>query len=294
MSREEANGLARAAERVRRSRLMRAPMKVVVPTAAALGAGAAVGAVAIGAIPDQGGVIHACYNTNTAVGAAPQFGQLRVIDPGAQDAPSAETSCQPGEQPISWNQQGPQGPEGPAGTPGADATATILGNTNFEITASPQAKMFLKLDGIKGESQDDKHKGDIDIESFAFGSEAPVVSARGTGAGAGKVTISTFQIVSKVNKATPKLEQDLATGKIIHGGEVDVVHRSAKGDAQVASYKVTDLALKSISIKGEKATVLGSFKAVNITLGSGQNTVSAKWNKVQNTGSWNLIPNKPG
>jgi type VI secretion system secreted protein Hcp len=293
MSREEANGLARAAERVRRSRLMRAPMKVVVPTAAALGAGAAVGAVAIGAIPGSDGVIHACYEKNV-VGADFEPGALRVLDPGNQGPNTDYNSCTANETPINWSQQGPPGPQGPQGPSGAAGSAAIVGNTNFEISASPHVAMFLKLNGIKGESQDDKHKGDIDIESFAFGSEAPVVSARGTGAGAGKVTISTFQIVSKVNKATPKLEQDLATGKIIHGGEVDVVHRSAKGDAQVASYKVTDLALKSISIKGEKATVLGSFKAVNITLGSGQNTVSAKWNKVQNTGSWNLIPNKPG
>jgi hypothetical protein len=38
--------------------------------------------------------------------------------------------------------------------------------------------------------------------------------------------------------------------------------------------------------------VLGSFKALQITLGSGRNTVTAKWNKVQNTGSWNLVQNK--
>ena len=29
--------------------------------------------------------------------------------------------------------------------------------------------MFLKLDGIEGESKDAKHAGEIDIESFAWG-----------------------------------------------------------------------------------------------------------------------------
>jgi len=28
---------------------------------------------------------------------------------------------------------------------------------------------FLKLDGIEGESQDYKHKGEIDVESFSWG-----------------------------------------------------------------------------------------------------------------------------
>src|SRR6202012_571972 len=103
MSREEASGIARAAERVRRSRLMRMPMKVIVPTAAALGAGAAVGAVAIGAIPDQNGVIHACYEKDVA-GADFEPGTLRVIDPSDQGAnvPPEDNSCTQDETPISW------------------------------------------------------------------------------------------------------------------------------------------------------------------------------------------------
>ena len=308
MSREEANGIARAAERMRRSRLMRAPLKVVVPTAAALGAGAAVGAVAVGAIPGSDKVIHACYLSSNPQGAQFSYGALRVIDPSlsGQDVPTDEYACNQNETAISWNQQGPPGPVGPTGKPGpagasgqagaagADGSATIVGNTNFGITATPHVDVFLKLDGIKGESADDKHKGEIDIESFAFGSEAPVVGSgsQSTGAGAGKVTVSTFSITKKIDKSSPILQRDLATGKVIKSGEVDVVHTTNKGELQVASYKVTDLALKSISIKGEGQTVDGSFKAMQITLGSGQNQVSVKWNKVQNTGSWNIVKNQ--
>lgn len=307
MSREEASAVARAAERLRRSRLMRGPMKVAIPTAAALGAGAAVGAAAIGS-PGQGGVIHGCYNTNTVVGTGTStYGDLRVIDPSqsTDDVPTWVYECQSDEATINWNQQGPPGQQGAKGASGAggasgksgaagsNGSVTILGNTNFGITATNKAQVFLKLDGINGESQDNGHKGSIDIKSFSFGSEAPVVSS-GSGAGAGKVTVSTFQIVSKLDKSTPTLERDLAIGKVIPSGEVDIVHVNAKTDTQVASYKLSDLALKSISIKGERVTVLGSFKTLQITLGSGQNTVSAKWNKVQNTGSWNLVPIKTG
>ena len=305
MSREEVNGLARAAERMRRSRLMRVPLKVAIPTAAALGAGAAVGAVAVGAIPGSDGVIHACYEKDVP-GADFTPGTLRVIDPSETSTNSEDNSCLPDEAPISWNQQGPPGPQGQRGAPGAggasgksgaagsNGSVTILGNTNFGITATPHADVFLKLDGIKGESQDDGHKGEIEIQSFAIGSEAPVVSSSSSGAGAGKVTVSTFQIVSRVDKSTPLLERDLATGKMISNGEIDVVHTNAKSQTQVASYKLTDLALKSIAIKVDRVTVLGAFKALQITLGSGQNAVSAKWNKVQNTGSWNLVQNKQG
>ena len=38
------------------------------------------------------------------------------------------------------------------------------------------ADFFLKLEGIDGESTDDKHKGELDIESFSWG-----VTQLGTG-----------------------------------------------------------------------------------------------------------------
>ena len=62
MSQEEASRIARAAHRARRSR---AVAKVALPTAAALGAGAA---VAIGSIGGTDQTITACYGTNTVPG----------------------------------------------------------------------------------------------------------------------------------------------------------------------------------------------------------------------------------
>ena len=38
--------------------------------------------------------------------------------------------------------------------------------------------MFLKLDGIKGESKDDKHKDEIEILSFSWGSDVAVARRR--------------------------------------------------------------------------------------------------------------------
>ena len=47
--------------------------------------------------------------------------------------------------------------------------------------------IFLKLDTIKGESKDSKHKGEIDISSFTFGLSNGGSWAAGGGGGAGKV-----------------------------------------------------------------------------------------------------------
>jgi hypothetical protein len=76
-------------------------------------AGVVVASLAAAAIPDEGGVIHACYQSDT--------GRLRVVD--------AEATCRPHEEPISWNKKGPRpGPgivariraSGPVTFPGGD------------------------------------------------------------------------------------------------------------------------------------------------------------------------------
>ena len=45
--------------------------------------------------------------------------------------------------------------------------------------------MFLKMDGIKGESVDDKHKDEIDVLSWSWGMSQSGSAHMGGGAGAG-------------------------------------------------------------------------------------------------------------
>ena len=52
--------------------------------------------------------------------------------------------------------------------------------------------IFLKLDGIDGESQDDKHKDEIELSSFSFGSSNFVSRAIGGVGGSGKATFQDF------------------------------------------------------------------------------------------------------
>lgn len=74
---------------------------------------------------------------------------------------------------------------------------------------------FLKIEGIKGESTDDKHKDEIDVESFSWGvSQAGRFSAGG-GGGAGKVVFQDFRFVKSISKASPVLFQACASGEHI-------------------------------------------------------------------------------
>lgn len=74
---------------------------------------------------------------------------------------------------------------------------------------------FLKIDGIQGESQDDKHKNEIELMSFSWGAANTGTSASGGGGGAGKVSIQDFVVMKHVDKASPKLLEACNTGKHI-------------------------------------------------------------------------------
>ncbi|MDI5933177.1 Hcp family type VI secretion system effector [Halomonas kalidii] len=103
--------------------------------------------------------------------------------------------------------------------------------------------MFLKLEGIDGESTDHAHEDEIDVLSWSWG-----VSNSGTmhiarGGGAGKASFQDIQVVKYVDKATAGLLQAVATGKHVPSGTLTI--RKAGGDEPV-EYLVIEL--KSVLI----------------------------------------------
>src|SRR5258705_12211184 len=74
---------------------------------------------------------------------------------------------------------------------------------------------FLKIDGIKGESQDSKHGGEIEIQSFSWGATQSGSFAQGGGGGAGKVNMQDFHFTGFHGVASPKLMLACATGEHI-------------------------------------------------------------------------------
>lgn len=90
---------------------------------------------------------------------------------------------------------------------------------------------FLKLDGIKGESTDAKHKDEIDVESFSWGINATDEK----GDVRGKPEISDFKFVMQMSKASPKLMEACATGQHIKSATL-TGRRS--GDSQLEFIKV--------------------------------------------------------
>jgi type VI secretion system secreted protein Hcp len=88
---------------------------------------------------------------------------------------------------------------------------------------------FFKIGDIKGESQDDKHKGEIDLVSFQVGVAQPGGAASVShGAGVGKAQFHEFVITKRVDSASPKLMLACASGQ--HFPEATLTCRRAGGD----------------------------------------------------------------
>ena len=108
---------------------------------------------------------------------------------------------------------------------------------------------FLKLDGIKGESTDHKHKGEIDIMSFSFGMSQIGTSHTGSGGGSGKVTFQDLHITKRVDSSSPLLFLNCANGQ--HIKEANLVVRKAGGDQmEYMKWKLTDVLVSSYQPAG--------------------------------------------
>ena len=72
---------------------------------------------------------------------------------------------------------------------------------------------FLKIDGIEGESQDSKHKNEIQLDSWSWGATNTGSHQQGGGGGSGKVHMQDFHFTMRNNKASPKLLLACANGE---------------------------------------------------------------------------------
>lgn len=74
------------------------------------------------------------------------------------------------------------------------------------------ADIFLKIEGVEGESIDTYHKGEIEILSWSWGATQSGSTTTGGGLGAGKVNVQDFTFMKRVDKSSPALFLRCASG----------------------------------------------------------------------------------
>ncbi|HEY2234779.1 MAG TPA: type VI secretion system tube protein Hcp [Candidatus Angelobacter sp.] len=108
---------------------------------------------------------------------------------------------------------------------------------------------FLKLESVDGESQDSKHKNEIELLSWSFGATQGGTMAIGGGGGAGKVQMNDFHIVKQVCKASPKLLLACANGEHIPKA-ILVARKAGKEQQEYLKITLTDVLVSSYHTSG--------------------------------------------
>jgi type VI secretion system secreted protein Hcp len=118
---------------------------------------------------------------------------------------------------------------------------------------------FLKLDGIDGESQDFKHKGEIQLESFSWGVHQVVSVGAGGGQRAGRSSFEDFHFTKPVDKASPKLMFACASGQHIKTGILSCrkAGNVERGNQDFMMIKMENLLVSSYNDAGNLQTMDG-------------------------------------
>lgn len=154
--------------------------------------------------------------------------------------------------------------------------------------------MFLKLDSIKGESVDDKHKGEIDVLSWTWGATQTGTTHSGTGGGAGKANVQDLSVTKYIDKATPILLKHCLSG--IHIKEAILTVRKAGGKPlEYVKIKMGDAIVSALHAGGSGGderlteTLALNFSKVELEYvpqkadGSGDASIPITWNIATNS-----------
>ncbi|MFY9299760.1 MAG: type VI secretion system tube protein Hcp [Candidatus Nitrosotenuis sp.] len=138
----------------------------------------------------------------------------------------------------------------------AIAALLSLSGINSQFLAPPAdaaaVDYYLKLGDIKGESTDSKHKDWIDVESFSFGVSR---SGGSGGGGAGKASFAAVSLVKTIDKSSPNLFVESASGKHFATAELVLV----KSGSEVMRWTLSDVLISSYQVNGGDAVPTEQF-----------------------------------
>lgn len=130
--------------------------------------------------------------------------------------------------------------------------------TQIDLTQPPTAlsahHLFLKIDGIEGESTDDKHKGEIEVLSYSWGETQP---------GGGKVNMQDFHFAKTFDKASPKLFLACANGK--HFPKATLTVRKDGSNQEYIKWILSDIMCTNYQTAGTRLNIPTDQFSVNFS-----------------------------
>lgn len=124
--------------------------------------------------------------------------------------------------------------------------------------------IFLKINGINGESLDDAHKDEIEILNWDWEIVQESTMHSGSGGGAGKATVKDLSFEHTIDRASPNLMKYALTGK--HIDEAVLVMRKAGGNPlEYLKITMNDVLVTRVKPSGSKNDLDKSREFVSLS-----------------------------
>jgi type VI secretion system secreted protein Hcp len=154
--------------------------------------------------------------------------------------------------------------------------------------------MFLKVDGVTGESKDSNHTGWTDITSFTWGASQPGNMSVGGGGGAGKVNFTDLHVNALIDKSTTAILKYCASGKHVTKIELSVCKA---GGTQIEYTRITleDVLVTAVeysgSNDGDLVGISYAFQASKVKQQYWEQS-SSGGKGAESSAGWNIKENK--
>ena len=112
---------------------------------------------------------------------------------------------------------------------------------------------YISIDTVDGEATQAKHEKWIEIYSFSWGASNPTtVGSGGTGISAGKVSVSSFNVMKKTEASSAKLFASCCNGTHFADATVEMSKATGESGEQAVflKYVFTDVMVESIQWSG--------------------------------------------
>ena len=106
--------------------------------------------------------------------------------------------------------------------------------------------MFLKLDGVKGESKDKAHTQEIDILSWSWGMSNSGSAHVGGGAGSGKVSVQDLSLTKYLDSSSAPLMLSCCNGEHF-GSAVLTVRKAGEKPLEYLTIKLQEVVITSVT-----------------------------------------------
>jgi type VI secretion system secreted protein Hcp len=113
-----------------------------------------------------------------------------------------------------------------------------------------QTNIYLKLQGLDGESMDHEHKDWIEVESFTWGVDNPASFAIGQGGQATQAHIAAINLQKRCDKSSVAMFKACTTGKHIQKGTISCLKLDGEQRVEYLKIDLTDIMVSNFQWSG--------------------------------------------